>query len=802
MCLWQRVGRLGVPGAGEPDNYRECVPEPINDRESAWPSFFQPADAGKGSCIGVRKLPSALVFVLIALFLILSSWPAGAAWEGVHRFSLAVQGSVNSMDQLSSTSFSVPVEFRATISVTVDRAGAAGEHTGRLRITDAYVREEGELLPLSVPSLGYRIILRPNGSHEVLDDVSSMSAYGIDLNEILHILFPAPQSQPLVGGSSWSADYTQTLVVDDRTLTLPVKHTFTVNEVRNTLAVVQSSLRGTASIALSPGHLSGTQLGAGSLHLDAETGLLIRSAVTVRSTIERTVPFGALIPQEHSVLSALVTTSVERLEAPPVPVASLGAAYHDPAGRFSLRLPEGWEAQPVHMDHSLTLFSSEDQTQLLFVEVQEASTTQSALELAERTLSRYAQGLVDFAILTGPTEHIWHGHPAAFAEYQYFATMLVQEGALYAQVDGYNVSLQYAVYEDSEAKGGIHLLELLANHFELGPTPSGQVSTEQLILAPTILYESEALALEIEMPMLWPPIEAADAAVAFGELGGAGQLTIHLESVASEESPVTLLTQWVNRLRADNPGVEVVSPAQQDALGPLSAASVVIDWTLGQRTVRQKVVAANLEGILYVVAVEYDKEGFEERAAAFERMLSSFRPRLDYIVAHMNTFRAYDPPPTPEGDEPFLLIGRILHEYTAQGSTTTVPAAEVRVDLSTDGLSYVAIADSEGFFYVANLPVEEGTVVTIDSVRGRLFNLPYDVHIPLGLSLTVQGQVGLVGEVVVVLNPDGETVSLQLETGFDEETATSRVHQAFLSRYPDSPWSELVRKDLAQRLAE
>lgn len=741
----------------------------------------------------------ALVFVLLVLSLTMQSVPAGATWEGTHRFSLAVQGSINSMDQVSSTSQSIPVEFRATISITVDRMGSSGDHLGRLRITDGYVHQDGEMLPLSVSSAGYRILLRADGAHEVLDDTFGLSMYGVDLNEILNVLFPVPQGQSLQAGASWGTEYVESLQVDDRILAMPMEHTFTVNEVRDSIVVAQSSLRGSASIDLNPGRLTAEQRGSGVLHIDPETGNLIRSAVTVRSTIERSTPLGSLTPQEHSVLRALVTTSVERLEAAREPIPSLGSAYTDPAGRFSVRLPEGWDTRPVHLDHSLTVFSNNDQTELLFIEIEETPSVLSPLELAEGQLAQYARSLVDFQVLTPAVERTWKGHPAAFAEYQFWDGAFIQESALYTQVDGYNLALQYLV--QGAVEQGAHLLDLLADHFDLGPTPAGRVDTEQLILSPTILYEYEPLALEIQMPMLWPPVESDDAGLVFMELGGAGRLTIHLENVAPEESPVTLLSEWAKRLTASDPNVRVVSQARQDALGPLSAASVVVDWFLEDGTVRQKIVASNLEGILYVVTVEYAADGFDEREAAFERMLSSFQPRLDYLLAHLNTFNAYDPPPAPEGDEPFLVIGRFLHEYTAGDRVLTEPAEEVRVDLSIGDMSYVAIADSEGFFYTANLPVEPGSTITIDSIRGRLFGLPYDVHVPLGVTLTVQEQVVLVGELVIVLSPDGAGLSLRPETGFDPVARTSRVHQAFLNRYPDSPWSELVRQDLERRLA-
>ena len=83
----------------------------------------------------MRKPRLPLSFLLLVLCLAVPIVPAGASWEGVHSFSVAVQGSVSTMDRLASTSYSVPVDFRATISVTVDRPTAAGDYTGRMRIT-------------------------------------------------------------------------------------------------------------------------------------------------------------------------------------------------------------------------------------------------------------------------------------------------------------------------------------------------------------------------------------------------------------------------------------------------------------------------------------------------------------------------------------------------------------------------------------------------------------------------------------------------------------------------------------------
>lgn len=742
----------------------------------------------------MRKASLALVLALFMASVGLLSPPVQAAWEGTHLFSLAVQGSVTSMDQLTSESHASPVEFRATISVTVDPPGPTGDHSGRLRISDAYVHQDGEVVPLPVSSAGYRIVLRTEGAHQVLDNVAGLSAYGIDLNEILTMLFPVPPSQTLAEGASWGTEYTQSVYVEPHTLSMPMRSTFTVNEVRSSLVVVQSSLRGSASQDLNPGRLTSEHLGTGFLHLDPNTGQLIRSAVTVRYTVERTIPLGATVPQERSLLRALITTSVERLDTEPISIPSLGAEYVDPAGRFTVRLPEGLNDMPIHVDHALTLFSNNDQTRLLYVDIAPAGAVQQPSDIAESMLDQYGRFLVDFEVVTQPVEYNLGDRSATLAEYRYTDEIPMFESSLYTQIDGYNVALQYAVAVGNEPINTLRVLELVAEYFDFGPTPEGRVEAEQLIMTPTVLYESEALAFELEVPMLWPPVETGEDSLAFVEIGGAGRVTVHIESVTPGESAITLLSEWLSRLIASGSGITVITPAQQDALGPLSAASAVVEWDAGGHAVRQKVVVANWDGILYVVTVEYDAAGFDARAAIFERILSGFWPRPDIVMMHLNTFHAYDPPPAPEGDAPFLMIGRILHEYLVDGQFIAESASDVRIDLSVDGHIYTAIADSDGFFYAANLPVESGDEIHIDAIRGALFNLPYEVNVPLsGLALSVISQVGFVGELTFTY--DGEGISLGFDTGFDPESGSSRVHQAFLNRYPDSPWSELVRAD-------
>lgn len=587
----------------------------------------------------MRSLRFALVFALLLIPLVGQVVPAEASWEGAHRFSVAVQGSLTTMDQLNSLSQSIPVEFRSTISITVDPPNSAGEYYGRLRITDAYVHQDGGMASVPVPSNGYRIRLTANEPPEVLDNAALLSAYGVELSEILAMLFPVAPSQPLVAGNTWSTQYTQAIQVDQHALTMPIQNTFTVNEVRESVVVIQSSLRGSASRDLNPGRLISDQLGSGVIHVDPTTGQLLRSAVTVRSNIERTIPTGATVAPERSVVRALITTSIERLETVPIQVPSLGAQYTDPAGRFSLRLPEGWSTSPIHVDRTLTLFASDDQTKMLYVDIAPASAPQEAHDLAQAMLSQYERFLIDFSLVTQPVNSTLGQHPASFTEYRYIDGAEVYEASLYTQIDGYNVALQYSVpVEQGAGEAGL-VLERLSEHFTFGPHPQGFVPADQLFMSPFILYESVEDAFELEVPMLWPPMETQPGATTFVELGGAGRVNIHLESVAPTESAVTLLTQWLSRLEAET-AVNVISRVEQAALGPLSGAATVIEWTDGTEAIRQKVVSANWDGILFVVTMEYDGDGFDERAAIFERILSSFRPRPEFAMAQALTFDA------------------------------------------------------------------------------------------------------------------------------------------------------------------
>lgn len=745
----------------------------------------------------------ALTFLLVPL-LFASTQPATAAWEGTHRYSIALQGSVSALDRLGAQSQAVPVEFRATLLVNVDSPSAGGEYLGRVRVIDAQVHQADGMVSVPLPSTGYRIRLHPEEGHRLLDPADDLLYYGIDLGQILAMLFPVAPGHTLTEGTSWTVSSSQVIKVNETSLTLPTTNTFTVNEVRDALIVIQSSMRGSTSAPLAPGTVSADQLGSGVWHIDPETGNLLRSAVTVRSTIEKRVPAGALAPEERSLVRSLVTTSVERLtDVTESPIPSMGPLYVDPANRFSLRLPAGWSPEPVLIDHSLTLFATADQSELLFVDIAAATSEQEPTAVAQEQLDYYSRALVGFRVLTKPTPAKLGNLPAALAEYTYIDGVNLIEAGLFTQAEGYNIALQYTGAQSEYGGKGVELVETLGKHFTLGPNLQGQVSVDQLVKAASVLYESREYGFEIEVPTLWPPLEAADGSVNFVEIGGAGRLNIHLESVSPNESPHTLLEEWLARLQGADVGMELISPVEQAALGPLSGASAVLRWTEENLSVIQKIVVANWDGVLYVVSIEYLADGFEARAAVFDRIFSGFRPRLDWGAAQENTFSAYTPPPVPDADHPFLMIGRVLHEYAADGQRALHPADGVRIDLEAHGQTFTAIADEDGFFYLANLPLRDGDLVKIASIRGSLFGLPYDVSIPIeGLSLTVASAVSLVGELILVLHPDGESVSIRPESGFDAELNESRVHRAFLNRFPDSPWADLVRADLAERIGE
>lgn len=727
--------------------------------------------------------------------------------QETQHYALTIQGSITSTNFLDNVSESIPVEIRATLSTTMQVDSAQEGQEGHLFIDELHIRSDEGLVSIPVRSEGYQFIFDEHGIPQLVETASDLKTLGFDLNEVLPLLFPTIPADGLEEETTWETHHDQLITENesDAPWYLALHNTYNVTEIRNDgTAVVQNTIRGSDTKSLEPGRLRADQIGSGVLHIDTAEGHMKSSATTILYTLEQMRPAGSSQPEENIEIRTLITTSLEHLpERTAADDAAAGFLYADPARRYTVTLSDDWSTPPFLQDRTSSIFTSRDQQSQLHIDISHASEQHDLMEQAQAMVQHYTRYLIDFSLITEPTEQTLGDETVVWVEYSYYDEHDIVEGSILMRRDDHDVVIQLATTPTTYNAHSVDTLHTIAQNFELGTNPMGSVTADNLHMAPFITYESEQFAFEIEVPSLWPPLQTADEnAAVFAELGENGYISIHLESVAMEDSATELLQQWVRQLQNEMPSLEIIDEVATTGLGPLSGATTTLRIVEDETTWQRKITAANWHGILYVATIDYKADGFADRNAIFERILASFRPLPEQALKQTRTFHAQNPPPSPGSADSLLLIGRIFHKQFDEDDAQRHAGDEVRLEFSINNETYTAFTDSDGFFYLADVPKPLDGEIHVNTIRGNLFQLPFEVDIPLrGLSVRSLGRISLFGELTLVLQEDKSTVDIQLDSGADTTTGKSTVHESFLSRYPDSPWAEMVRDDFEQRTA-
>lgn len=741
----------------------------------------------------------------VLLVCMLALWPSEAAgaetWEGTHRFRVVVQGSVTSVTEPEGLSSAMPLEFRSTLHVIFDPPFAAGPRRAAVVLHDTTLRQGGTAVDLGLRPSGYTVHFDANNRPYDVEEEPELTARGVSLAHLLDLMYPVLPSAEFTVNQSWSQQGTRALTIADGDVALPIMTTHTVRELRSSgVAVVHSSVRGNREQTLGSARLTLRQLGSGVTHIDTQTLRIVTGAVTTDTVTERAAPTGPGAQAGSARTRSLFTTSIERLEDLPPTTHSYGPTYHDPAERFALSLPHGWSADPELLRGTTTLFMAPQGTARIIVEVSPQAPTGTVHQATDAMLDRLERRLDAFSVITKGAESTLGGESAAFTEYRYTEGVPLMEGALLVRYGGHHYIFQYADTVAGYASGGRQMLFMLAREFRFGPNPEGRVDPQRVLAAPTTLYESTEGAFAIEIPDLWSHRVHDDGSVAFAEVGDGGQLLVHTEPYDEALSAAELLHTWLQHAQHTLPQFHLLHPIHSAQLGPLSGAGLTYrsrseadPW---DRTTR--VVAAPLGDVLYVVSIAYRSDGYDERQAIFERMLASFRPLDEQVLAQGGTQDALTEPAPPYSADHGILIGRVLHAYQAGDDWIRLPASRVRVEVSTGGVRAYARTDDAGYFYVANLPTHNEASVWIESVRGRLFTFHDDVDVSLtNLNLTTPGRVTLLGELTLTLDA-AQNLRVQIDSGADAQGRSS-VHLYFSERFAASPWAEIIGSDHDRR---
>lgn len=151
--------------------------------------------------------------------------------------------------------------------------------------------------------------------------------------------------------------------------------------------------------------------------------------------------------------------------------ATLGSNYHDPAGRFSIRLPSGWEIAP-RMVRDTTQFDGPDGSKISITVSSREPEVSGATHLALRTLDRYQESYPDLVRQLGPWNESIAGIPAAYTEYSYTAgdgTRLTEGGYFMVVGDAVYI-IQFAEPSDRFMTSR-SMYQSAVQTFSLGPHP-------------------------------------------------------------------------------------------------------------------------------------------------------------------------------------------------------------------------------------------------------------------------------------------------------------------------------------------
>ncbi len=363
------------------------------------------------------------------------------------------------------------------------------------------------------------------------------------------------------------------------------------------------------------------ETGQGRLTLGRD-GLLTAAEVTLsgRITSEQSDQPGRLVqPVQMSQLQL-------RLELVSRSAAVSPRRYQDPLGRFSLELPQGWEAEPTRRRATDLTWSGPDGG-TAYLLVQEVPADQDATETLQQLLDNYSDYFGDgFQVLAAPVNQPWNVLLGATADYVYpLGDQRVRERSLALHWGGRAFILQFADNEERFPQTQ-HTLEELAAGLTLGPLADATVAPEALAQGRFQTYEHPDGLFQMEVSEWWLLDQEEESEIAWAEMGGQGRLWVSPEATDAA-SALAVLQGWIDDLDPEG-NIQVVEPVRAIQLGEHAAATVLTDWTLEDgRVFRQRALVTIAGGVLYAVYLEYPAEGYQTRKASLERMLFSFRPQ-------------------------------------------------------------------------------------------------------------------------------------------------------------------------------
>lgn len=604
------------------------------------------------------------------------------------RYTMITTGEV-SVRAGSAPTQTVALDLRAELEIAFASPSPTGSLPFVVRLLEANSSSH-EAVGRSLTSVEVAGVLGRDGSLTSVETPRPLAELGLTFRELLAgLVVPAPAT-PAGVGSEWRVQQSNVEALRARSMSFTATYTAQGPKLwaGRTFPSVTARFSGQGSRREGSVVTQVGEIGHGLFYLQPGTGITEYSAVSIDTTVD-TVQSGSPPAQTRIKLTttlelrdsgqaALVPAVEPRTEPgagelrpepvqpapaqPGQPVPGVGPSlpargetipeepapaveltvYRDPAGRFSLALPEPWIAEPQEVALRRTRFERSDGAGSLTVSVMPLpNPAASAEQIARSTLATYQETQAGFTVAEQPSASALDGEAAWQALYRYRTAdgRIATEVALFSRKDERAVYLQYTVFDRLDLLAVKAEFAAIASGFRFGPTPEGaMVPVDSLELAS---YTDPSGRFSISVPTLWPLTDRTSdgSSTTFTEVGENGFLSIFAQPGARGLAAEQIVAAWKDQSQSD-PGYRLIADVGPSPLGGVEGARVDYEWTGGGgRIWVRRLQGAVVGDVFYAVVLDYVATGYEERTAVFDAIMASF------------TLLEPEPGPEPETDE-------------------------------------------------------------------------------------------------------------------------------------------------------
>ena len=578
------------------------------------------------------------------------------------RYTMITTGEV-SVRAGSSPVQTVALDLRAELEIAFASPSPSGSVPFVVRVLEASSTSH-QAVSRSITSVEVAGVLGRDGSLTSVETPTPLAELGLTFRELLSgLVVPAPQAPVGVGGE-WRVQQSNVEALRARSMSLTAIYTAQGPKVwaGRTFPSVTARFSGQGSRREGSVVTHVQEIGHGLFYLQPGTGITELSSVSLVTTVD-TVQSGSPPAQTRitltttlelrdpgeAVLPPAAEPRADAGPAEPLPAPALpqqpapgeepspsergeasGAVeltvYRDPAGRFSLALPEPWIAEPKEVALRRTRFERSDGAGSLNVSVMPLpNPAASAEQIARSTLATYQETQAGFSVIEQPSAAALDGEAAWQAVYRYRTEdgRIATEVALFARKGERALYLQYTVFDRLDLLAVKAEFAAIASGFRFGPTPEGAVPAEALELVP---YTDPSGLFSISVPSLWPLTDRTGdgSSTTFTEVGENGYLSIFVQRGARGLAAAQIVSAWKDQSQSD-PGFRLLADVTPSALGGAEGARVDYEWTGGGgKTWVRRLQGAVVGDVFYAVVLDYVKSGYQARSAVFDAMIASF----------------------------------------------------------------------------------------------------------------------------------------------------------------------------------